>query len=289
MPDSWAKALSGLALAAVTGAGHAVPVSFGVAQQVSIRECVAGVTACDSLVLGPARQLVFGGEPGATSSSAVGDVSGFGTAESTVSLSGTIGAPVIKAKAASEFGARLITTSVALQRYTYTGSEATTRTFGGRLTYSQSGTLFGDPDDFLYLGMTGVNAVIQLFAAPAEAFDADNSSPLRFFQSLFFDFVSEAVPLGSDQVLAADEAAGGSADLAVSISLNPGDAIWVLVTLQTPAANGGWVDASHTFITSWDNPDDLIPAIPEPGTIALTCAALIVALRRNRCSDGSDR
>lgn len=67
-------------------------------------------------------------------------------------------------------------------------------------------------------------------------------------------------------------AASGSATLGVTVNLNPGDAVWVWAFLQTPAADGSIVDASHTFETGWDDITDLVPAnvyVPEPGTLAL--------------------
>ena len=80
----------------------------------------------------------------------------------------------------------------------------------------------------------------------------------------------------------------GSASLGVTVTLDPGETVWLYVLLQTPAVNGSVIDASHTLITGWDNTADLTPAVtslpvPEPTPLALFglgLAALAVAKRR---------
>ena len=70
--------------------------------------------------------------------------------------------------------------------------------------------------------------------------------------------------------------------------LAPGETLWLRVLLQTPAANGSDVDASHTLVTGWSDSADLTPAVtslpvPEPTPLALFglgLAALAVAKRR---------
>ena len=65
--------------------------------------------------------------------------------------------------------------------------------------------------------------------------------------------------------------------------------MWVLTFLQTPAVNGGIVDASHTFVTGWSDPTNLVPAIvasvSEPADIDLLGVALatlcIIGLRKS--------
>jgi hypothetical protein len=60
--------------------------------------------------------------------------------------------------------------------------------------------------------------------------------------------------------------------LGVTVTLDPGDSVFVWALLQTPAANGGVTNASNTLITQWNDSTNLIPAniaVPEPATLAL--------------------
>ena len=77
------------------------------------------------------------------------------------------------------------------------------------------------------------------------------------------------------------------------MTLTPGETVWVQVLLQTPAANGSYVDASHTLITGWSDTSDLTPAVtslplpvPEPSSLALyalgLAATAFAAARRRR-------
>jgi len=242
---------------------HADLVTYSTSEVVTLRDCISGTTACDDVVT-PAAKTVFGGSPGAGKSSATASLPTYGTADGSVSLSGTIGAPILKASAESEPGKRNSTNAYALQSYTYEGTEAAERTFSGMLSYSQ--TLAGDSAI-----PSGVVARIDLFrltvsevdvgTTPGENFLAV-SRPYEFpgYESIDSDYFNDLVSNLS-----------GSATLEATATINPGDTIWVWVSLQTPAANGSVIDAKNTFVTNWDNPTDLTPAgiVPEPATIAL--------------------
>ena len=97
---------------------HAAEISAGTAEYVTFRDCIAGTTACDDV--SPIVSGLFGGSPGAASSSASETFAGYGSASGSVSLSGDIGAPILHASASSEAGKRSNTNSIALQSYTYT-------------------------------------------------------------------------------------------------------------------------------------------------------------------------
>ena len=264
-------------------ASHATEITAGTAEYVTARDCIAGATSvCDDV--SPIVMSQYGGNGGAFSSAATETFAGYGSASGSVSLSGTIGAPVLHASASSLADKRVNTNSVALQSYTYTGAAATTRTFGGTLTYNQMETGF-------YPDNTGVYAVIDAFTLTSAAIDV-GTTPEDNFNALFdADFSAEGyVDIASMTFADTSSNPAGSGTFSVDVPLTPGETIWLRVLLQTPAANGSVTDASHTLITSWNDSADLTPAVtstpvPEPSSMAmfaLGLAATAFAARRRR-------
>ena len=264
-------------------ASHATEITAGTAEYVTARDCIAGATSvCDDV--SPIVMSQYGGNGGAFSSAATETFAGYGSASGSVSLSGTIGAPVLHASASSLADKRVNTNSVALQSYTYTGAAATTRTFGGTLTYNQMETGF-------YPDNTGVYAVIDAFTLTSAAIDV-GTTPEDNFNALFnADFSAEGyVDIASMTFADTSSNPTGSGTFSVDVPLTPGETIWLRVLLQTPAANGSVTDASHTLITSWNDSADLTPAVtstpvPEPSSMAmfaLGLAATAFAARRRR-------
>ncbi len=276
---------AGPILGLVIGLGAAAPaqavaIAYGTSEYVTIRDCIAGPTsACDTI--SGVIQGEYGGSPGASSSSASTALATHGSAAGSVALSGSVGAPVLSAVATSLPGARTNTNSLALQRYTYTGSTATTRTFGGTLTYSQ--TLGGVYPDGIG---GGIHAVIDIFTAAADTIEVGDTPESNFLALFSLGAVAGYTSLGSDIFDDDSSTAAGVGNLDVTVTLNPGDSVFVWVLLQTPAPNGSIVDSSSTLITGWDVTTDLVPAmvasVPVPTGLALAGLglALLGAQRR---------
>lgn len=277
--------IAALTLAAGSTAAQAALVDASTAEAVSFRYCIAGVTACDAVT---APVLIdWGGSPGAAASVAGDSVAGIGAGAGSVSLSGTIGAPILLANAASDPGARVNTTSLALQSYTYTGAGASTRTFGAALTYSQTLTGF-------YPGGNGngIYAAMDLFTLSVPKVDVGSTPDSNFLALAEPELFPGYSDLGYQEYSDTASTAAGSATLGVTVTLLPGETVWVWVLLQTPALNGSVVDASHTLVTSWDNPLNLTPAVvvPEPATgslMLLGIAGIVLFRRRTARVDGA--
>lgn len=197
----------------------------------------------------------------------------YGAATSNTALSGEIGAPILRLHADSVAGKRVNTNTFALQRYTYEGSSATTRNFGGAFDYVQSIT---DPNNALYgTAASGVNAVLRVFTsldAFAEAGTTVQSNNDNLYA--FANGEAQGYSLIGEQFYSdPDDALSGFGSLNITVNFNPGDSVWVWAYLQTPAADGSFVDVSNGLVTAWGNAAGLVPAnitsVPEPGALAL--------------------
>jgi hypothetical protein len=252
-----------------------------------MRTC-SGTAAAPCVNFGP-RQDFLASTPG-TATSTVSVSNSLGTVFGEATLSGTAAAPVLRSAVTSFPGTRNNVLTGALQRYTYTGSVATTRVFGGTLTYS----MFFPPGYVPPTGAapsTGAVAVrLEVFTTPGLTVDLP-SDPLM--HSSWLGNPSLSIPgatvLASDFLNIETATADGRATLSASVLLRPGDTFWVSASLVTPAGAGVIIDASNTFVTGFDDFANLVPGlvatrVPEPGTLALILVGLtgIAGLRRTR-------
>jgi len=279
---------SALTLILALPLAHATPFTAGTGELVGFHPCIAGPSSpCDSFgTSGPDYSLTYSGLAGQTSSS-TGTVTlgslGTAGASATLGSSAVDGAPVLRAYADSAPGARIGANAIALQSYTWNGQGPATRTFGGTLTYSQTMTGVYPPQVW-----GGVNASFDIFTMSPASVDGGTTSQDNF------DALSNAdgglpgyTDLGWAQFEDGTTNPDGSATLSATVTLVPGETIWVWSVLQAIGTNGGTVDASHTLDTGWNDSTGLIPAatVPEPATLGLLLggvAACAMALRRRR-------
>jgi hypothetical protein len=249
--------LSGTLIALLAPTANAIEVQSGVGVFTTFRDCVPNNSTCD--FLGQIALGTHSPEPGELSAVALQVLPDFGESFAAIALSGEIGAPIIKTRVTSELGKRNSTNTVAVQRYVYQGNEPVTRTFGGRLTYAMT---VENPQDAGTSGRTVINATIRVFKMDAEFVDAGDTA-ISSFNALFnlpFSQQPGYELLAVQQYVGATTDPAGDATLEATVNLEPGDAVWVHVLMQTPAAMGSVVDASRTLVTRWDEPADLVPA-----------------------------
>lgn len=237
--------------ALVTFPAAATEVQSTVAVYVTFRDCQPILGQCDGFT--PVLVGTYSGEPGDLSAFASQALPEYGESFSTVSLSGEIGAPILRTRAASEPGKRVSTNTLALQRFVYEGDVPVTRTFGGTLTYSQ---VIENPED----GESGINAAIIIFKAPTDTVNLGTTAEDNYWNLFRIWSTPGYQSLGADSVIDPATNPNGEGNISVTVTLDPGEAVWVYTRLQTPASAGSVVDASQTLVTRWDDPTDLVPA-----------------------------
>jgi hypothetical protein len=160
----------------VVGNSNAAQVTSSTADAVGFHNCIPETNPCS--IIGPNLRPAVGGVPGGASATVAANRPGMGEGRSSVSLTGIDGAPIVHAFARSETGARVNTTTFALQRYTYTGDAPVIRIFDGLVTFSQ--TIGGD-----YPGPNGngVYASIDVFQLPTATVDVGSSTESKFQRS----------------------------------------------------------------------------------------------------------
>jgi hypothetical protein len=294
-----AAALAALAIAAaldLAGGGRAQASIFGYSTLGTERSCasVGPTQVCDGS--GPGQQIKmfqFGGGLNATGTTALTiDAGDFAT--STVEP-GLLYLPSIKAQTMAAGNDRMNINTFAFQEYTYMGGTPAPFSVTANLHIVNSsasplgGALPGGAIYTDYVAIWDPN-ILQGFVTPQQL----NSA-------LFY------APCGTSGVLS--EADGGAAlsggentfSLTTSscsglpFMLNPGQSVLVVAGIQLPVNRGGFVDASHTFTTTFG--DDLTPqqisvlesslSAPEPGSWALMLGGfglMGAALRRRRAA-----
>lgn len=282
------KILGLLAVGLLTGPGvaSAVPIDSSVATFVTVRECEPGSTPCDFFGVTIAEGV--SGHPGDGLVAATVSSPTWGTTTSSAELSGVAGAPILRNYVVSEAGYRLSTNTGALQRYTYTGTEVAARTFGGTLTYSQFLPDWNLDCPEPEICRSGIIASILAFTTTADFLVSGESDLANFVTiSSGYRFAPGFTLLAENVFSDYNDATTGFAQLSLNLMLNPGDTFWVRVFLQTPSSSGAIINSSNTFVTSFDDPTNLVPAqtVPEPRSLALLGLGLFgLGLTRRRAN-----
>lgn len=297
-----AAALLGIGLAGALCAApaRAAPAKYGTFAFGSLRSC-NGAPAIAECPGGPTIKRAFGGGVGTRTGSARLDATA-GTpqagsfATSAVEFGG-LQLPILHGSSYAASNARINAAAQGWQTLTYTGHFRTPFALRGSLTVDASATSPSNgllPGGGIYVGYVGI---WDLAAFPVDAV----RDPLFLNLPGVNDGCGTPGLLGFGSTLGL--ATGDSFAITLQtvscgagpLYLNPGQQIVANASISLFTNRGGFIDASHTFVTDLD-PElgapviaaltaNLMPAIPEPGSWVLLLAgfaAVGTSLRRRR-------
>ena len=210
----------------------------------TFRHCVAGETVCDSI--GPQEAGSYGGLPGAPAAISSHADPAYGEASGSAQLTGMPGAAEMSANVSSLPTTRNGSNCIILKRYTNKSANAETLTFGATLTYNQTipaeNAAFpaGSP------ARSGASAEIYIFSLDVDSLEAGTTAEENFVflmegpdPSIITTELGSASTEPGTNVTEADAKTFSS-----TVTVEPGDSIWLWAILQSLAANGAEVNAT---------------------------------------------
>ena len=210
----------------------------------TFRHCIAGEKVCDSI--GPYEAASYGGLPGAPAAITSHADPAYGEASGSAQLTGAPGAAELSANATSLPAMRNGANSVTLQRYTNESASAETLTVGATLTYNQ--TIPAENADFAAdsSARSGAHAEIYIFSLDVDSLEAGTTAEEN--STLLLEGPDPSITpteLGSDSTEPSSNVTeSGTATLSSTVTVEPGDSIWLWVILQSLVANGADVSAT---------------------------------------------
>ena len=235
-----------LAVLLLTGplAANAELVKSSTSVYLTFRPCVAGATVCDSIA--PVEARSYGGLPGAPAAITSHADPTYGEASGSAQLTGAPGAGEMSANTTSLPATRNGSNCIIVQRYTSKRANAETLTFGATLTYNQTiptenaGFPAGGP------ATSGAHAEIFIFSMDADSLEAGMTAEEN--NTLLLEgrdpsiITTELASAGTEPSSNVTES--GTATISSSVTVEPGDSIWLWANLQSLAANGADVSAT---------------------------------------------
>jgi len=210
----------------------------------TFRHCVAGETVCDSI--GPYEASSYGGLPGAPAAITSHADPTYGEASGSAQLTGAPGAAELSANATSLPAMRNGANSVTLQRYTNKGANAETLTFAATLTYNQTIPAENAAFPAGSSARSGANAEIYIFSMDADFLEAGTTAEENTTALMEEPDPSiTTTELGSASTEPSSNVTeSGTATLSSTVTVEPGDSIWLWAILQSLVANGADVSAT---------------------------------------------
>ena len=222
--------------------GQAVTVQSTTSTYVSLRDCIAGETTCDSI--SRSHRYAVGGVPGSPHAEADLKDPEFGETAGSAHLDAEPGIAELTAYVTSLPARRNASSSFVLHRYTNTSNEIQSLIVSGDLTYEQTVPEENSTFPADGHGRSGAFAEMELFSMEIDSIEAGTSAEDNF------GILDGEPPPGyrsldnakTDGIIA-DSTAHGNENLSMSAVLEPGDSIWLLAIIQAIAANGAVVEA----------------------------------------------
>lgn len=248
-----------LSLLIATGPVSADLITSTTGVMVTSRDCIPGKTVCDSFGRSTAQEV--GGLPGARQAQAsLGDPA-FGKAVGSTIVRDAPGSAEMSASVKPLPGKRNGANGVFMQRYTNTSEQEESLTFMATLTYEQ--TIPAENADFpdkhdeeagTFDLSSLASAEIYIFAMDIEAIEAgttasDNMDALMGETELPEGV--EPVELHSSKAKEHNNVNGtGTTELSGTVTIAPGNSIWMFAILQSLGANGAEISGTLTTKTS---------------------------------------
>jgi len=234
-----------LSMALLTGHASAEQIQSTTGVNVTFRQCVEGVTACDSI--SETKRNSFGGLPGDREAQASQEDPAYGSSSGSAKLTGTKGNAQLSGSISVAPGARNGSTTFFLQRYTNTSKHAERLTLGATLTFDQTvpeeNSVFTEDSST----RSSASAEMEIFTLSIDAIEAGTTvedNNIFMFQEapeadVIYESLGDAAAMGSENLTGA-----GSEVLSITVSIPPGESVWLFGLLQVLGANGAVMTAS---------------------------------------------
>ncbi len=244
------KFLAVLALVLLTGPVAAEMIQSTTGVYVSFRQCVEGVTVCDSITR--TKLDKSDGLPGNSEAHASQDDPAYGEASGSTKHTRAPGGADMNASVSALPGARNGSNSFIFEHYTNSSAGPETLTFSGKLTYDLTVPI--DNAGFPAEGgaHTTTFAELEIFTLDVDALEAGTT--VEENMAIFFDEPDEDVEyvkLKNVKSRGPDNVTGsGTKTLSGTVVIDPGDSVWMIAILQSLGSNGAVVNASLQTMTT---------------------------------------
>ena len=217
----------------------------------TFRQCIAGATACDSI--GPSQASKSAGLPGDLAAAASQADPAYGESVGSAKLTDAPAAAELNARVTSLPATRNGSNSIVLKRYTNEAVATQTLTVESTLTYEQvvPPENAGFPADAP--SRSGAFAEFVIFTSDANSFEAGTTAEDNFAALMSEEDpdIGFAVLESARATPARNVSEAGTEVFSRTVTLNPGDSIWLMAILQSIAANGAAVDADLVIDLGW--------------------------------------